>query len=378
MNPRLDGIPGSLIRELNSRKKPGDIDLGLGEPLLAPDAALLREAAEWVATHGCRYGPNAGLAEVREVVAAHFAYPGLDSADHVCLTNGSQEALFLAIKVLCDSERDEALVVEPAYPLYRKIAQMEGIASRSVSLPAESGFAFDPEAILAAIRPNTRLLVICTPCNPTGRVLGRHELERLAEGLLGRPDPPYLLVDEAYREIYHGDPPPAVPAFYPRTVVAGSLSKSNALTGLRLGWLMAPREVMARAIKVHQFVLTSANLLGQRIAHAVFTRKWLGQHREHYRQRKQAFAAAADRAGLRYVEPEGTFYAMISLGDTMWARRSVEAAYNLVDDFGVVTIPGVAFGEAAQGWVRASFVAEPHLLEEGTRRIAAFLQGAGG
>ncbi len=377
MNPRLDAIPPSMIRELNAKKRPGDIDLGLGEPLLKPEAALLAEAADWVIAHGCRYGPNAGQADVREAVAAYFRYPGLESADSVCLTNGSQEAVFLAIKTLCDPARHEVLVVEPGYPLYRKIAQMEGIAARGVGMPAETGFGFDAEAIAAAVRPETRLVVLCSPCNPTGRIADRAVVEQLAARLLGLPEPPYLLVDEAYRELWHAQAPPSVPALYPRTVIAGSLSKSNALTGLRLGWLLAPAEVMKRALKVHQFVLTSANVLGQRIAHAIFTRGLLGDHRAHYMARKAVFCRAADRAGLRYVAPDGAFYAMIGLsGD--WAARSVDAAHRLVDEYGVVTIPGVAFGETAQGWLRASFVAEPGLLEEGTARIAAFLRGEPG
>lgn len=371
VNPRLDAIPGSLIRELNSRKKAGDIDLGLGEPILKPDATLLAEAADWVAENGCRYGPNAGMADVREAVAAYFDYPGLATADRVCLTNGSQEAIFLAIKTLCDPARHEVLVVEPAYPLYKKIAQMEGITARSVGMPAASGFEFDPEAILAAVGPGTRIVVLCSPCNPTGRTAGREALERLAAGLREQAEPPYLLVDEAYRELYHGERPPAAPALYPRTVVAGSLSKSNALTGMRLGWLLGPDEVIKRAVKVHQFVLTSANLFGQRIAHAVFTRGLLGEHREHYAGRLAAFCAAADSAGLRYVRPDGGFYAMVALAP---GTPSVEAAYRLVDEHGVVTIPGLAFGDCSEGWLRVSFVAEPALLEEGTRRIAACLR----
>jgi aspartate/methionine/tyrosine aminotransferase len=375
VNPRLASIPGSLIREMNARKQPGDIDLGLGEPLLKPDAALLAEAAAWAADQGCRYGPNAGLVEVREALARVLGGSG---ADRLVLTNGSQEAIYLAIKTLCDPARDEVLVVEPSYPLYRKIAQLEGISQRGVSMPGDSGFAFDAEAVLAAVRAETKLVIVCSPCNPTGRTFGAEGLCQLAEGLARLPDPPHVLVDEAYRELYFtADPPLRFQEVYPRTLVAGSLSKSNALTGLRLGWLFGPPDVVGPAAKVHQFILTSANVVGQRVAQLLAERGQLGVYREHYAGRKAAFCKALEKHGLKGVEPEGAFYAMVALAGA-WTGRSLDAARQLVDAFGVVTIPGVAFGDAAEGWLRCSFVAEPDDLDRGAARIAAFLRGEPG
>ncbi len=370
MNPRLDAIPGSLIREMHARKRPGHIDLGLGEPLLEPDASVVAEAAAWMASQGCRYGPNAGLPDVREAVSRHVGCAGPDG---VILTCGSQEAIFLAIKALCDPATDELLVVEPTYPLYRKIAQLEGIAARAVGMPAETGFAYDAAAILGAVRPETRLVVLCSPCNPTGRIAQADTLARLAAGLKELPDPPYVLVDEAYREIYFGsEAPQAFQTYYERTLVAGSLSKSNALTGLRLGWLAAPPDILALAVKVHQFVLTSTSVLGQRVALGLIQRNLLGAHRAHYAGRKAAFCEALAANGLGHVEPEGAFYAMVRL-DGPWAADSLAAARLLADEHGVVTIPGVAFGATAEGWLRCSFVADPADLAEGAARIAAFL-----
>jgi aspartate/methionine/tyrosine aminotransferase len=367
VNPRLDAIPGSLIREMHARKKPGDIDLGLGEPLLPPDAGILEEAVRWVAEQGCRYGPNAGLPAPREAVAT---YLGAASPDRIVLTGGSQEAIFLAIKTLCDPACHEVLVVEPAYPLYRKIAQLEGIPARSVAMPPETGFAFDAEAILAAVRPATRLVVLCSPCNPTGRIASAGVLEALARGLEERADPPYVLMDEAYRELYYTlQAPPCMHDRYARTLCAGSLSKSNALTGLRLGWLLSPPEVAMRAVKVHQFLLTSTNVIGQRVAQLLLERRMLGAHRPHYAARKGAFEAALGLNGLSSVAPEGAFYAMVRL-DGPWSRDSLGAARHLADDHRLIAIPGVAFGEGAEGYLRCSFVAEAGDLAEGARRLA--------
>lgn len=375
MNPVLAGIGPSLIRELNSRKQPGDIDLGLGEPRLAPDGALLAEAAAWAAD-GCRYGPNAGDAELRGIVAGHFGYGGLDHAENVCITVGSQEAIFLAIKTLCDPARHEVLVVEPAYPLYRKIAQMEGVPSCGVDLPAETGFALRAGRVLAAVSDRTRLIVLCSPGNPTGRIAPRSELVELALGLLQRSDPPFVLVDEAYRELYLGDdPPPQLADLYPRTVVAGSLSKSNALTGLRLGWLMGPTDAIAAATRVHQLVLTSASTLSQRVASLLFENHRLGDHRAHYQASWTAYRAALAAHGLYHVIPEGGFYAMVRLPEWL-ASDGVQAAFDLQAAGGVVAIPGEAFGEAARGWLRTSFVASATDLAEGAARMARFFERA--
>ncbi len=371
MNPVLAGIGPSLIRELNSRKQPGDIDLGLGEPRLPPDGAILAEAAAWAAA-GCRYGPNAGDAELRGIVARHFAYDGLDRAENVCLTVGSQEAIFLALKTVCAPGRDEVLVVEPAYPLYRKIAQLEGVASRGVDLPGDTGFGFQADRVLAALSERTRLIVLCSPGNPTGRIAPRSELAELARGLLPRTDPPFVLVDEAYRELYLGDAPvPQLADLYPRTLVAGSLSKSNALTGLRLGWLLAPADVLAAATRVHQLVLTSASTLSQRAARLLFEGDRLGAHRAHYQARWTVYRAALEAQGLEYVTPEGGFYTMVRLPGPL-AADGVQAAFDLQAQGGVVAIPGEAFGESARGWLRTSFVASAADLAEGAARMARF------
>lgn len=372
MNPRLADIPPSLIRELNSRKQPGDIDLGLGEPLLRPPGDLLVEAARWLADNGCKYGPNAGGSELRAAIAGRLGYPGLDRPENVCVTCGSQEAIYLAIKTLCDPALHEVLVCEPAYPLYRKIAQMEGVASAAAEMPSEDGFALCARRILERVTTRTRLIVLCSPCNPTGRIAPLAELQALAAGLSDLADPPYVLVDEAYRELWLGEAPPAaLAAHYPRTLIAGSLSKSHALTGLRLGWFLAPAEILALAVKVHQFVLTSASALSQRVALALFSEGGPPSHRLHYVSQWAAYRTALERHGLVHQVPDGGFYAMVRLPSHL-AHDSLQAALDLQARAGVVTIPGVAFGSSSEGWLRTSFVAPADQLDQGAARMARF------
>ncbi|MDB5098627.1 MAG: Aspartate transaminase [Cyanobacteria bacterium RYN_339] len=361
MNPTLAAIPGSLIRALNAQKRPGDIDLGLGEPLLRPDVAWFEAATEWVREFGCPYSANAGMLELRTKLATHFAYPGLDRPENVCVTVGSQEALYLAIKALCDPATDEVLIVSPCYPAYPKLCQLEGVAHREVLLDPERGFEPDADRVLAAIGPQTRLVLLASPANPTGRVWPRAELEKLAAGL----GEVAVLVDEVYRELDYSDQAPfSIATVHPHTFVANSLSKSHALTGLRLGWLMGPAEPMQAVVKAHQFVNTAASTFSQRVALAALDAP---SHRAHYMAQRARLLQLLDAAGLAYVAPDGAFYCMLRIGGD-----SVKAAFALLEQERVVTIPGVAFG--AEGWLRISWVAPEEALAEGIGRIARFLQ----
>ena len=377
MNPTLGAIPGSLIRALNALKRPGDIDLGLGEPTIRPEMAPFEAALAWVRDHGCPYTANAGDPALRAAIAGRYAYPGLDRPEHVCVTVGSQEALYLAIKAVCDPAHDEVLIVGPGYPAYAKLCQMEGVAWREVGLDPAEGFRPDAARVLAAVGPATRLVLLATPSNPTGRVWPDAELTALAEGLRTRGEGrPYVLVDEVYRELRYVDPAPTpFAAMYDRTLVANSLSKSHALTGLRLGWLLAPADVTPTVVKAHQFVATAASTYSQAVARAVFEGPApLDAQRAHYAGQRATLLGLLDRHGLAYVPPEGAFYCMVRLPEAL-AHDSVAAAHALLEAHRVVTVPGSAF--SAEGWLRLSWVTPTEQLAEGLDRLAGFLKAAG-
>jgi aminotransferase len=378
MNPRVEEIPPSLIRAINARKRPGDIDLGLGEPTLQPDARPFEAAMAWVRTHGCPYSPNAGYESLRAQVAVYLNLPAITGAANVCITVGSEEALYLGIKAMVDPARDEVLVVEPGYLAYAKICLMEGIRVRSVALDAADGFAPSAERVLAALTPATRLIVINSPCNPTGRIWPEAELRKLAEGLARQPEPVYVMSDEVYRELYYTPAaPPSIAAFHPHSMIVGSLSKSNALTGLRLGWIAGPREVIAAAIKVHQFVNTAASTLSQKVAEEVFREPGaLSAHRALYLQAHSALLEHLRQNQLEFIYPEGAFYCMIRLPQSL-AGNSLAAAERLLEEERVVAVPGIAFGESAEGWLRLSWVTSGDRLAEGLARIRDFFQRNG-
>ena len=376
MNPIVSEIPPSLIRAINARKRPGDIDLCMGEPTLRPDPAPFQAATDWVREHGCPYTPNAGWNELREVIAAYAPLVGGAGARSVCVTVGSEEALYLAVKTALDPARDEVLVVEPAYLAYAKICMLEGVRHRMVPLSAEDSFAPRAEVVLEALGPDTRMVVLNTPGNPTGRIWPEAELRRLAEGLAARPGPPvYVLSDEVYRELYYtAEPPASIARFHPHSLVAGSLSKSSAMTGLRLGWLVGPEEVISAAVKVHQFVNTAASTFAQLVALELFrTPGALAAHRPVYQAVREGMLSAAERHGVPLLAPEGTFYALVRLPPSL-AGDSLGAVGRLLEEKRVVTVPGLAFGESAEGWIRLSWVAEEEALEEALRRIASFFR----
>jgi aspartate/methionine/tyrosine aminotransferase len=375
LNPTLAAIPGSLIRALNALKRPGDVDLGLGEPTIRPDPAPFEAALRWVRENGCPYTANAGDPALRAAIAARYAYPGLDRPENVCVTVGSQEALWLAVKAVCDPAKDEVLIVGPGYPAYAKMARLEGVAAREVGLSPDDGFRPDAARVLAAVTPATRIVLLASPANPTGRVWPDAELDALAAGLRthgeGRP---YVLLDEVYRELTYVPRATPFAARYDRTLVANSLSKSHALTGLRLGWLLAPVEVTQAVVKAHQFVATAASTYSQQVARAIFeSAEPLDGQRDHYERSRAALCNLLDQAGITYLPPEGAFYCMVRLPAHL-AGDSVAAAHALLERHRVVTVPGAAFG--AEGWLRLSWVAAPRDLATGIARLAAFLADA--
>jgi aspartate/methionine/tyrosine aminotransferase len=371
MNPRVLEIAPSLIREVASKRRPTSIDLGLGEPSLKPNAAHLEAAMRYVCEHGIKYTQNAGDAALREAIARHYDYPGLHGVENVCVTTGSQEAMYVALKTLLDPAGDELLVVEPTFPSYAKMARLEGAAVRSVCMNEADDFAIDAERILAALGPNTRAITICSPNNPTGRVITADQAAILVRALESRPGAPvWLIHDEIYREQTFVENEAYLAERYPHTVVTNSVSKSNALTGLRLGWIIGPEAFIEQAIKTHAWLTSCADTFAQQVALNVFsTLGGIGEHVSWYRAQWAGVVEALEGSGLRYIKPDGSFYACVRLPS---GASSLESALQLLEEHDVLAIPGSAFGASFDGWLRLSWVAPLDKVREGIRRIALF------
>jgi aspartate/methionine/tyrosine aminotransferase len=371
VNPRVLDIRGSVIREIAAKKRPTSIDLGLGEPTLAPSAVHFEAATRYVSKHGMRYTANAGDLQLRQAIASHYGYPGLERAESVCVTVGSQEAMYVVIKTLLDPARDELLVVEPAFPSYVKMARLEGVAIRTVAMSEEDNFAFDAERIAAAIGENTRAIVICSPCNPTARVLMAEQAQTLIAALERRGgEPIWLIHDQIYREQTFVEGAAELAFLYPHTIVTNSLSKSNALTGLRLGWIIGPRTFVDQATKAHAWIASCADAFAQAVARSIFeTPGGIEEHASWYRKHRDGVVAALRASGLTFVPVDGSFYTCVKLPQGV---PSLDAAITLVEERDVVCIPGATFGASLEGWLRLSWVSELPSVREGIERIATY------
>ncbi len=371
MNPRVAQIAPSLIRQLAAKKRSTSIDLGLGEPSLLPHVGHFERAVERVKKSGVKYTPNAGDPSLREAIARHYRYPKMDRAENVCVTVGSQEAMYVTLKTLLDPARDELLVVEPAFPSYVKMAALEGIPVRVIAMGQEEDFAFDASRIVGAIGERTRAIVICSPCNPTARVLSQNAGQSLVRALESRSgEPIWLIHDEIYREQIFTGNAADLARLYPKTIVTNSLSKSNALTGLRLGWILGPAAFVEDATKMHAWVTSCADTFSQYVALEIFGSPGnLQEHASWYRDRHRRVVDVLRESGLHFIVPEGAFYACVRLPD---GTSSLAAANDLIDRYDVIAIPGIAFGQSMEGWLRLTWVTELDLFREGVSRITAY------
>ena len=375
MNPVFDQVGASLLRAVQDRKRLGDIDLGIGGPLLPLDMEPLEKGIAWVREHGCPYSPNLGFPELREAIAAHFNYPCMSALENVCVTVGSQEALYLALRTALDPIRDELLIAEPCYPTYETICRLEGIRYRTVALDPASGFAPDANLVLAAIGQATSAVLICSPNNPTGRVWPRRELEILARGLGTRRGRSMQVIwDEVHRELcYTQEPYTSIAEIYPNTWVVNSFSKSHALPGLRVGWLIAPKDAVERVQKFHHLLVTSPDTISQRAAIEIFCNPdSFALQRTKYRARLSELHEILRECELEHVPVDGTFFCMLKLPEA-FAADSVAAALWLLEEAHVVTMPGRAFGACAEGWARTNWAGEPEQFRQGYRRLKLYL-----
>ena len=369
---RLRGIEQSAIRQIFDRAPAGSINLGLGEPDFPTPEVIRRAAVRVILEERNGYTRHAGLPELRERVAS--AYPGLTATDSVIITAGSQEALYLALTTLVD-EGDEVLLPDPGFVAYPAIVRMAGGHPVFYRLPAAEDFGFDADEFRRRVSPRTKAVVCISPSNPTGRVLSPSDLAAIAEALRGTDA--YVISDEIYRDLYFTESqPPSLTAYYPRTLVAGGLSKSMSMTGWRLGWLCGDPTVVRSALVLHGYVTTCASTISQKAALAAWTEEAEGVRVEQRRilgRRRSRLLALLQEAGLRVVPPDGGFYAMV---DVRAYGRSMAVAERLLRN-GLITVPGAAFGAGGEGFLRLSFCAEESTLAEGIRRMTRALEITG-
>jgi aspartate/methionine/tyrosine aminotransferase len=363
---RLRGIQKSVIRQIFDRALPGSINLGLGEPDLQTPEVIRRAAQRVVAEEQNAYTSQAGLLQLRELIAGD--YPFLENnPDRVIVTAGSQEAMYLALLTLVD-EGDYVLLPDPGFVAYPTIVQMAGGCSSFYRLPASSDFAFDIEDFRRALTPKIKVVVCVSPSNPTGRVLTRTDLVAITDAI--KEQGAYLISDEIYRELYYTDDrPESASSFYDRTIVISGLSKSMSMTGWRLGWIAGDDAVVRSSLILHGYVTTCASTISQKAALVSWTDE-AEQARSGFRKkfatrRQHLIHQIETELELRAIPPEGAFYTML---DVRRFGSSMKVAEALLFE-GVTTVPGGAFGNESEGFLRVSFCADLDVLSEGVRRM---------
>jgi aspartate aminotransferase len=373
VSSRLRGKDKTLIRQMHDLADPSCIDLGLGELRFPVPAPILEYVRKNLASWKLGYTPNEGYPELRELIAEQCT-PGV-TADGIFVTIGAQEAL-LAVLMSVVEPGDEVLVPDPGYPAYPAVAQLAGGEPRPYPLLPENGFTVKADRVLALVTEKTKAVIINSPNNPTGAVYAGEELEKLAAGL--RRKSVLAISDEVYREIVFGERPESISSFADRWAVINSLSKSFCLTGWRIGWCAVPAELAKPLAAFQQLSVTCAPAISQRAA--IFALKGFADREkadnvaELRKRRDFAVRCLRDFADLSCVVPGGAFYLFVDVsGKRSRFGSSLDIALRLLREEKVVTIPGIAFGERGEGFLRLSFAAEVEDLEEGIRRLGRFL-----
>jgi aminotransferase len=373
VNRLLSQIPASYIRALNDRRRPTSLNLGLGEPNLKPDGDLVEDGLRRFREGLQGYTTNAGLPELRAGVVAHR--PDLNiTPDQVMVTIGTMEAVFCSLGALVNPG-DDVLVVEPAFAIYGPISTLFGANPVPVAMDPDTGFALDAARVRAAMTPRTKAICVVSPCNPSGRALDEKQARALAD--LADESGATLVVDEVYRELHHTEAPAPSPGAYTRRVVTlGGLSKSCAMTGMRIGWMILPPFLYTNALKLHQLAAVCASSLCQHIAVSAFQNKALFRHRPLYTARLDPTLELVERLlGKRPVRPEGAFYVFMDLRhlgvDTMVLCN------RLLDEEDVVMIPGEAFGQCSAGFIRIAIAQDLDVVKEGLQRLGRQLARMG-
>lgn len=352
------------------------ISLAIGEPDF--DAPWhVRESAIWSLEQGrTGYSPNLGLLPLRAAIADHVAAETgvrYDPADEVLVTVGVSQGLDLALRALVEPG-DEVLFHEPCYVSYAPSVALVHGRPVAVRTSANNGFALDPDAVARACTPRTRVLLLNFPCNPTGAVLDAPTAAALAR--LARQRDLAVIADEIYAELTYDDAARSILAqdgMRERTILLRGFSKTFAMTGFRVGYACAPRNILEALNRIHQYAMLCAPAPAQEAALEALRHGRTGRlaMRDQYRLRRNFVVRSLAELGIPCGRPAGAFYAFPSIASTGLSSR--EFATRLLREQRLAVVPGDAFGPSGEGFVRCAYAAGLPVLEEAMTRIRTLL-----
>lgn len=355
----------------------GVISLGVGEPDFQTPWVVRKEAVNILERKRIIYSANSGMIELRKEIAAylqrkyHISY---EPETEVVATVGGSEAIDLAIRAVVNPG-DEVLIVEPSFVCYKPIVElMHGIAV-PISTKEENRFKLTAEELQSHITEKTKLLILPYPNNPTGGIMTREDLESIATVL--RNTNILVLSDEIYSELTYGTKHCSIAnidGMWERTIYVSGFSKAFAMTGWRLGYLCAPKPLAQQMLKIHQYAIMCAPTVSQYAAITALREcdDEVQKMVDEYDARRRIIVDGFNKMGLHCFAPEGAFYAFPCIRST--GMDSNTFCETLLQEEKVAVVPGNAFGESGEGFIRVSYAYSLKHLMEALRRIEFFVQ----
>ena len=379
ISPVVTGLPSSGIRKFFDivEEMKDAISLGVGEPDFVTPWHI-RQAGIFSLERGhTYYTSNAGILELREEICRYLNRRfGLtyQPKGQTLVTVGGSEAIDLCVRAVV-SPGEEVLIPEPCFVCYAPIVTMAGGVPVPIVTRAEDQFRLTPQLLKAAITPKTKLLVLPFPNNPTGAVMGREDLEAIAQVL--RDTEIVILSDEIYAELTYGDKHVSIASIegmYERTVLVSGFSKAYAMTGWRLGYACGDPSVIAAMTKIHQYAIMSAPTTSQHAAAEALRNgdADIERMKNEYNYRRRVILEGLRDMGLDCFEPKGAFYVFPSIQRT--GLSSNDFCNKLLQDQKVAVVPGDAFGKSGEGFVRCSYAYSIDKINEALNRIEHFVR----
>lgn len=377
LNPTVLNMKPSGIRKFFDIANTMDdvISLGVGEPDFRTPWQVRSAGIRALERGTTRYTSNSGLLPLREEITRYVEKKCSVkyNADEVLITVGGSEAIDLTVRALV-SPGDEVIIPQPSYVCYEPITRLAGGVPVIINTKAENGFRITKDELLSAITDRTKALILPYPSNPTGAVMERADLLAIAEVLREREI--IVISDEIYSELTFGKEHVSIASIdgmKERVVLINGFSKAFSMTGWRLGYALAPKELLSYILKIHQYAIMCAPTTSQYAAIEALRScdAEVSRMKEEYDARRRIIVKGFNDIGLECREPSGAFYAFPSIKST--GMTSEEFCERLLYSKKVALVPGTAFGESGEGFVRASYCYSIEHIREALSRIGEFL-----